>query len=549
MIRWSIIWELIKINILYSNPSALHSLRRKQEKKPKENFHAYASMLRGQAFLSLSFLLVYIYMFMGVNFKHYPGYFSFYLALFFVMATVSCFTAMYSVFYDSRDIKGYVPLPIRPVEIYLAKVVASLGMGTLFLMPLFPLFIIAYWQMLAGPLAIFLALMMFAIILGSSLVLSLILTALVGHIIVRSRHRKLIATALIFFSSLGAFGLLLYLNIVNTQRMAVGVQLSDQPLVPYFAGFYHVVQAPLSQASLLHFWAPLALTFALAAYLYWKVIPNYYNEALYQQKQSAKKPSKSNWQTITNKDHLAMVWFKHHVATVQDPTLLSQTFLLPLFMLVSLFMPLFMNARTIGHFITADYFGAAALAGITVGGITTLPTTFVGVGISLEKENFNYIKSLPVSMKSFLQGKFFSLLLLQIGVPVLLFLILEVSLFHFNAPIFLSFMLAYLLSSALMGQIFYRRDYKNLNLNWQNVTELFTQQGNQWLFMGIMLGAVLIGGGLLGGVVMLSIVTQQTLLINSLTILLMLGIAIAVQLFLHHKFWKQLAQGLDSEAH
>ena len=42
----SIIWELIKINILYSNPQLLASVKKKQNKKKNASFSAYKSILR-----------------------------------------------------------------------------------------------------------------------------------------------------------------------------------------------------------------------------------------------------------------------------------------------------------------------------------------------------------------------------------------------------------------------------------------------------------------------------------------------------------------------
>lgn len=117
--NWSTIWELIKINILYSNPQSLTALKKKQEKAPKENFKAYKSMIRQQALMIALFLVIYIFMFMGVDFSQYPGLLSLYIAIFFVMATVNAFTAMYAVFYESNDVKLYVHLPIRSEELLL----------------------------------------------------------------------------------------------------------------------------------------------------------------------------------------------------------------------------------------------------------------------------------------------------------------------------------------------------------------------------------------------------------------------------------------------
>jgi len=73
--NWSTVRELVKINILYSNPQAVTAVKRKQEKNPRKNFSTYKSVIRQQVFLSLFFAVIYIFMYANLNFKHYPGYF------------------------------------------------------------------------------------------------------------------------------------------------------------------------------------------------------------------------------------------------------------------------------------------------------------------------------------------------------------------------------------------------------------------------------------------------------------------------------------------
>ncbi len=66
----SIIWELIKINILYSNPQLLASVKKKQNKKKNASFSAYKSILRQQIFMMIMFAFIYTVFFLGVDFSH-----------------------------------------------------------------------------------------------------------------------------------------------------------------------------------------------------------------------------------------------------------------------------------------------------------------------------------------------------------------------------------------------------------------------------------------------------------------------------------------------
>ncbi len=51
--NWSTVWELTKINILYSSPQSVTAAKRKQERKPSKGFSAYKSVMRQQILLSL----------------------------------------------------------------------------------------------------------------------------------------------------------------------------------------------------------------------------------------------------------------------------------------------------------------------------------------------------------------------------------------------------------------------------------------------------------------------------------------------------------------
>ena len=162
--NWSTVWELVKINILYSNSQTVTAVKRKQEKNPKKNFSMYKSVIRQQIFLSLFFAVIYIFMYVNLDFNYYPGYFTFYTAIFFIMATLNAFTAMYSIVYESDDVKLYAHLPIKSSELYLAKVISSFGMGLTFLMPILSLFFIAFWQMAVILVAIIATLIGFGIL-------------------------------------------------------------------------------------------------------------------------------------------------------------------------------------------------------------------------------------------------------------------------------------------------------------------------------------------------------------------------------------------------
>ncbi|HEP2164568.1 TPA: ABC transporter permease [Streptococcus pyogenes] len=538
--NWSTIWELIKINILYSNPQSLANLKKRQEKHPKENFKAYKSMMRQQALMIAMFLVIYLFMFIGVDFSHYPGLFSFDVAMFFIMSTLTAFSSLYTIFYESNDLKLYIHLPVTSEELYIAKIVSSLGMGAVFLMPLISLLLIAYWQLLGNPLSILVAIVLFLVLLVSFMVLAIYINAWVGKIIVRSRKRKLISTIMMFVSTFGAFVLIFAINISNNKRTMTDGVFTDYPTIPYFKGFYDVVQAPFSIAALLNFWLPLLLILAMVYGIVTKVMPTYYREAFYISNENKVKQTKKPVNRPHQNQSLAQLLRKHHLLTLQNATLLTQTYLMPL-MYVMLFIGPSLSRGT-GFFkhISPDYFGVALLFGVSLGVMCATPTSFIGVGISLEKDNFTFIKSLPITLKKFLLDKFCLLVGLQLIVPMVIYLVFGLFVLHLHPLLTIAFCLGYALSLIVQGELMYRRDYRLLDLKWQDMTQLFTRGDGQWLTMGLIFGNLIVAGVLGFGAVIIANIIQQPLLISILLSCLILMVLGLTQLWIQKTFWKSL---------
>ncbi|HEQ4690378.1 TPA: ABC transporter permease [Streptococcus pyogenes] len=538
--NWSTIWELIKINILYSNPQSLANLKKRQEKHPKENFKAYKSMMRQQALMIAMFLVIYLFMFIGVDFSHYPGLFSFDVAMFFIMSTLTAFSSLYTIFYESNDLKLYIHLPVTSEELYIAKIVSSLGMGTVFLMPLISLLLIVCWQLLGNPLSILVATVLFLVLLVSSMVLAIYINAWVGKIIVRSRKRKLISTIMMFVSTFGAFVLIFAINISNNKRTMMDGVFTDYPTIPYFKGFYDVVQAPFATVALLNFWLPLLLILAMVYGIVTKVMPTYYREAFYISNENKVKQTKKPVNRPHQNQSLAQLLRKHHLLTLQNATLLTQTYLMPL-MYVMLFIGPSLSRGT-GFFkhISPDYFGVALLFGVSLGIMCATPTSFIGVGISLEKDNFTFIKSLPITLKKFLLDKFCLLVGLQLIVPMVIYLVFGLFVLHLHPLLTIAFCLGYALSLIVQGEFMYRRDYRLLDLKWQDMTQLFTRGNGQWLTMGLIFGNLIVTGVVGFGAVIIANIIQQPLLISvllSCLTLMVLGIA---HLWIQKTFWQSL---------
>lgn len=530
--RWSIIFELFKINILYSNPQAMANLRRKREKKAGEKYSMASGMIRQQLLQIIAFTLLYSYLFISIDYQQLPGILSFQIATFFLMAFAQTFSAMFAIFYESNDLKIYAHMPISSSELYAAKTLASIGMGSTFLMPILGGLAIVNWQ-LHGPLGLVLALPIFFIIWVECFILSLLLLHLAGRFLLKLKYRKVITTGLM--SGISLLGIIL-ISTFNSDST-----ITFMPQIPFFRGFYDISQNLVAVDSLLHFWLPLGLLTLLGIYLYRVIMPRYYRFALANTAKQAVTKKK-----VTKPQKLSHLLIRHHLQTFAKPTLISQSFLLQVIIPLSAAPGLIFSAIDNGHkpselvsTISLNFAGSFLLSGLFLGIVANHMSTFVGVAMSLEKENYPILKSLPLNFKAFARQKFFTAFVVQNLPAFAIYLFLGLYL-RLNPLLLLAFLSGYLMAGGLMAQGMYRRDLKKLTLVWQDITHLLARDGANWKLGFISFVSMILGYALIGLSVLLTLFWKP-LIVNQIIFTLAIGAALPIQWLLYQKFWKTLS--------
>ncbi|HFH9839207.1 TPA: permease [Streptococcus suis] len=531
----SIIWELIKINILYSNPQLLANIKKKQNKNKNGRFSAYRSVLIQQVFLILMMAILYSAFFLGIDYKQSPGFFSLQLALFSILATVYGFTGFFSVFYDSKDTKLYLPLPLKASEVFIAKLLAAQGMVLPFLMPCLSLLIIAYWQ-IAGPAFAVLALPSFIILWLLVNLLNLIFMHFVGEVLTKSPYKTTISTILLTGSSLVSLGALMFLQSQQTISLQSG-GIVEFPQIPIFVGFHYLLSQTLSIGTFVHLVLPILLMIGLFYFAFKTVIPNYFQQVLAIDTASAKrkvgKPKKLP-------QNLNQALIKHHLSTLNDSNLMVQTFLQSLVMGVALFPSI--SKFTDGDGLSSlswEFFGIALLAGCLLGSMFAGATTFIGTAMSLEKENYHFIRTLPINFKQFIIQKFWVIAAVQFIVPTLIYLVVALFVLKVNITLTLFFVLGILVAALLTGQIYYWRDQRLLMLNWQNSNQLFGRGAGQWLIAGSIMLTMILGAIILVISSIMASIIGPTLVSSGLTTLILV-LSGLLQLFLYKSYWQKL---------
>ena len=108
------------------------------------------------------------------------------------------------------------------------------------------------------------------------------------------------------------------------------------------------------------------------------------------------------------------------------------------------------------------------------------------IGISLERENFEYLRSLPVDFKRYLFMKFWLLYLVQSILPVIL--LVGVCLYFGVHPLaILAMLLIWVVTTIPICIRDYVKDFQNFSTNWTNITELMTRHRGNAVLQSILL--------------------------------------------------------------
>ncbi|HFI0247700.1 TPA: permease, partial [Streptococcus suis] len=439
------------------------------------------------------------------------------------------------VFYDSKDTKLYLPLPLKAREVFIAKFLSAQGMVLTFLIPCLSLLIITYWQ-IGGPAFALFALPSFILLWFQVNLLNMIFMHFIGEILTKSPHKTTISTILLTGSSLVSMGALMFLQSQQTVSLQSDgfVQFPELPL---FVGFHYIISQPISLGTVINLILPIFFMLGLVHFAFKTVIPNYFQQVLAIDTASSKRKVGKPRKLPQN---LNQALIKHHLSTLNDSNLMVQTFLQSLVLGVALLPSISKITEGDGLGVLSwEYFGIALLAGFLLGSMFAGSTTFIGTAMSLEKENYHFIRTLPINFKQFTIQKFWVIAAVQFLVPTLLYLMLALFVMKVNMILALFFGLGILVSALLTGQIYYWRDQRLLMLNWQNSNQLFGRGAGQWLIAGSILLTMFLGTVL---IIISSIIASM---IGGLPVSFgltgfLIVLSACLQLFIYKAYWKKL---------
>lgn len=522
------LWQLVSVSLRYASPQMTDKARKKGYSQKKMNRYLIGQFL----LVAVLFLILYGGMMATVNFSKMPGFFTMYLGLFAILAIAQGISVIYNIFFESRDLPAYLPLPFTQGEIFTSKILVVMLNVVPYCLPLLALFVLTGLQsQIFWPLALVLGFLAFLLLTGTLLFVGALIVLGLTRTKVFQQHKKVAITALMTLSTVGAVaGVLLLQGSMNDTDFS---QMTDRNTLPIFLPTYWALKQPLTGLGAIG-WLVLLGVFVLLTL----VIKNGFLPKLYEQLTEITAANQVTRRRSKHNRNLHQQLRSYNLQLLKEPNLLMQVLSSSVLMPVILLISMGFNFRGTLTGLSGKYVGVAFVVGIFLSYLMTNQNSFVANLISLDGPNYEFITSLPIEKKAYLKQKFLLGWLIQAILVSLM--VIAVGLVIVPVPLLIGAgILGGLFGSLIFSLYFFARDYRLLLTNWTNVTQLFGRGGGSLLFAFALFGGMFIGAILIT-VYALGVGAFAFAPLNPLVIGCVLLIGTGVILYFKTQFWNKL---------
>ena len=471
--------KLVKLNLLYAvAPAQLAAYRQKQEKNPLKKIDIPKKILRSQLMIGLIYIAFFGVLNSFVNpIGENPVLFANMISIFSAFTFSQSFIAFYNVFYESKDLTSYRPYAFREVEIILGKAISVMMVALMGLGPIIAYFIVLpiqygkdFWYTI--PLMIINCFILLVF-------LGVFIFTLVHYLTSLSffkKHKNIISNILLGFVSI--FSGLLYILISNHNTVSI-LTKQERAFIPPFEAFYAMILHPLSFDGIIGYIGWIGITVLLLVNIHYKVLPTFYEKAM--EVSSIQQYSK-RVRSFTL-DNFSKLVRKYHIQLIKEGSIIVQGIIapsiLPFLMLLPMIFGVTREGVNLTEFFTFRFLLSFLLFALMFAMTNSFGNNLTSIGFSLERDNFEYLKVLPIDMKKYAREKFKVLFLAQSSVPILL---LSVLLLVLRMPVLLvlTIIVTWFSISFGLSAWGFERDYRLRVTNWSNIVEL-QSRGNKFL--------------------------------------------------------------------
>ena len=522
--RLKVIKKLVDINILYSSQEAnLANLRKKQAKNPGKKVNVSARVLSSYIFSSLLMLFMFINIAFRFPFEEMPSFFSSMVAILLVLAFSTSFTAFYNVFYESKDLASYRPYAFKESEIIIAKGLSVLLPALAGIVPILAYFLVLYIR-LAPSLWLGLPLMLLSLAL---LFVSVTLVMVVAvHFLAQTRvfrkYQSIFSNVMI---GIGVLIPLIFVLFLQSTFGSIVDKVRDIPFLLYpLHIFYKIAVEPFSTEAILGLLAWIALTVFLLYLTKKKVFPHFYDVILLNSEEKVKKERRNKERiSTTNKKGFFRMVLRYHLTLLGQGTgvitVLFTSAFLPYLMMIGLISKI--RDSQIVPDIHPPYWLPLFFIALFIAVVNNNITSLHSIALSLERENVDFLKSLPFDFARYVKVKFWIIFAVQSFLPVLTLLGLSL---YLGLPILsmIYLLVVWILASVILSCHHYFKDVKNLSTNWSNITDLVNRSNR-------IVAIVLI---LVYSAILMALVIGSLFLVRSLSPILAISLGVGALILL-----------------
>ena len=471
--------KLVKLNLLYAvAPAQLAAYRQKQEKNPLKKIDIPKKILRSQLMIGLIYIAFFGVLNSFVNpIGENPVLFANMISIFSAFTFSQSFIAFYNVFYESKDLTSYRPYAFREVEIILGKAISVMMVALMGLGPIIAYFIVLpiqygkdFWYTI--PLMIINCFILLVF-------LGVFIFTLVHYLTSLSffkKHKNIISNILLGFVSV--FSGLLYILISNHNTVSI-LTKQERAFIPPFEAFYAMILHPLSLDGMIGYIGWIGITVLLLVNIHYKILPTFYEKAM--EVSSIQQYSKRV--RSFSLDNFSKLVRKYHIQLMKEGSIIVQGIIapsiLPFLMLLPMIFSVTREGVNLTEFFTFRFLLSYLLFALLFAVTNSIGNNLTSIGFSLERDNFEYLKVLPIDMKKYAREKFKVLFLAQSSVPILL---LSIVLLVLRMPVLLvlAVLVTWFSISFGLSAWGFERDYRLRVPNWSNIVEL-QSRGNKFL--------------------------------------------------------------------
>ena len=521
--RLKVIKKLVDINILYSSKEAnLANLRKKQAKNPDKKVDVSGKLLRSYLASSLLLLILFSNLAFRFPFEEMPSFFSTMVAILLVLAFSTSFTAFYNVFYESKDLASYSPYAFKKSEIIIAKGLSVLLPALTGIVPILAYFLVLYIR-LAPTLWLGLPLMLLslALLFVSVTLMMVVAVHFLAQTAVFRKYQSIFANVMI---GIGVITPLLFVFFLQSTSGDIVDRVRDIPPLLYpIHLFYKIAVEPFSTEAILGLLAWIGLTLFLLYLTKKKVLPRFYDIILLNSEEKVIKERRSKEGISTTKKGFFRMVLRYNLSLLGQGagviTVLFTSAFLPYIMMIGLISKV-RDSQLVPD-IHPPYWLALFFVGVFIAVLNNNITSLPSIGLSLERENFDFLKSLPFDFARYVKVKFWIIFAVQSFLPIMILLGLSL---YLGLPILsmIYLLAAWILASVIRACRHYFKDVKNLSTNWTSITDLVNRSN------GIVTMVLL----LIYSAILMALVIGSLFLVQSLSAILAISLGVGALILL-----------------